>query len=73
MDPTLDAWFNLTCAVIRRAVKDARGGCPMYQCIEARSFLYEPCAEWLIESLGLDVDRMRAKLIRDWANEARLT
>lgn len=68
MDPTLDAWFNLALMILRHAIVEARAGN-----VEARSFLYEPCAEWLMESLGLDVDRVRAKLVREWAHEATLT
>ena len=65
MDPTLDKWFFLACAILHRAALDARCG-NMF----ARRFLLEDSSAWLIESVGLDVDATRASLVHIWIEAA---
>lgn len=73
-----EGWTRLACAVINRAVKDARNGGDGREgarelrlprgvtlAMDARAFLESQAAEWLWGLLGLDpdyLDRLRAEL-----------
>jgi hypothetical protein len=70
MDDTLDAWVRLAGLILKQAIKESIGGRTIYQRLDARLFLLEPGVEWLTESLGLDIERIRAMVVREWTHQA---
>lgn len=67
IDPALlEPWVRLVCAILHRATLDARAGRSNRLRIEARLFLFEPYSEFLMESVNLDVDAVRSKVLSQW-------
>ena len=64
MDDTLDAWDNLVIKVLERAARDATAGDLL-----AILFLYsdDPAAEWFCESIGMNLESLRTRLLNIWA------
>lgn len=67
MDDTLNGWFNLACAILHRAVLDARQP-SVKACwkLNARLFLMSEQAEWIAGGVGLDVSALRDRALAQW-------
>lgn len=69
MDPTLNAWHQLACAVLHRAILDARQPSAGSACnFRARFYLMSDDCEWLVGAVGLDVETMRERALGQWVN-----
>jgi hypothetical protein len=67
MDPTLDAYYHLACAVLHRAVLDARQPSAGPACnFRARFWLMSEDCEWLVGAVGLDIETIRERVLGQW-------
>jgi len=70
MDPTLDAYANLARRVLDRAIEEAQSPTVCeHTRLEARLFLMSDDAQWLAESLGLDIGALRERALERWIEE----
>ena len=62
-DPA-DAWHWLLCAIVERAIRDARR--KHRPSLEARQFLMEPAPTQLMLAIGLDPAAVRERAVAEW-------